>query len=203
MADADSPTLAEKQQQFSEYFMIAHSLNVNVKLLPDDFMMPSLAGMEASMPYAFRIASELSEVESKALRPLRGLADHAQELVDFLNHQSRKIDLIMSYILQQQDDEDARFTTVRFGGGGLVVDSATAIEIGSKAELKIFLTQEASAVYCLGEAIGCESVDERFHVSFIFNRIRELDQELLVRASLHLQTQQLRQRSKQDGGLNE
>ena len=47
------------------------------------------------------------------------------------------------------------------------------------------------------EVIACVEVEDKYHISLIFTRIREEDQELLVRASLHLQTQQLRKRAKQ------
>jgi hypothetical protein len=190
-------SLADKTAQFEEFFMIAHKLNVNVKPLSSEFQLPNNDTLEEAMPYAFRIASEMATIEAQALRPLRNLGDHAAELVAFLSHQSRKIDLMMSYILHQQDNEGYRCESIRFGGGGLVVKSSNTMAIGTPAEIKIFLTEEAAAVFCYGEVIACEQVDEDYALSFIFTRIRQQDQELLVRATLHLQTQQLRKRSQQ------
>lgn len=187
-------TLAEKQAQFDEYFMIAHDIPVNVQPVADEAV-PAAADLDNSMPYAFRIAGEMAAIEAQALRPFRNLGDHAAALTEYLNHQARKIDLMMSYILQQQDDETCRFNTTRFGGGGLIVQSSSPFEPGTKAELKVFLNQEAAAIYCFGEVIACEAQEDGYHVSFIFCSIREQDQELLVRASLHLQTQQLRKRA--------
>ncbi len=187
-------TLAEKRAQFDEYFMIAHDIPVNVQPVADDAV-PAAADLDTSMPYAFRIAGEMAAIEAQALRPLRNLGDHAAALTEYLNHQARKIDLMMSYILQQQDDESCRFNTTRFGGGGIVIQSSAPFEPGTKAELKVFLNQEAAAIYCFGEVIACEAQEDGYHVSFIFCSIREQDQELLVRASLHLQTQQLRKRA--------
>ena len=69
--------------------------------------------------------------------------------------------------------------------------------MGAKAELKLFLDAEAAAIFCYGEVITCEQVEDSYHIAFIFNTIREQDQELLVRASLHIQTQQLRKRAKE------
>ncbi|MDN4501209.1 PilZ domain-containing protein [Alteromonadaceae bacterium BrNp21-10] len=187
-------SLEQKQQQFHEFFMIKHPLLVNMTAMAADFELPSPQQFIDNMPHAFRIATEVSQVEAKTLRPLRKLGEHAEELVAFLNQQSRKIDLIMSIVLQQQDDPQHRFSAVEFGGGGVVLTCPSAIAVGTIVELKLFLNEEASAVYCLGEVITCEAAGDQYHVSSIFTRIRDEDQEQLVRATLHLQTQQLKKR---------
>lgn len=189
-------SLEQKKAQFDEYFSINHSINVNAKILPASVSIPDESSIEDVMPYAFKIASEMATIEAQALRPLRHLSDHAESLADYLNHQARKIDLMMSFILHQQDDVDYRFQTTTFGGGGIVISSDTEMRIGDKAELKLFLDQEAAAIFCFGEVISCERNDTAYDVAFIFSSIREQDQELLVRASLHIQTQQLRRRAK-------
>lgn len=196
----DNLNLTEKQAQFDEYYMIAHPLKINVKPLDEETSLPSIAQLEDTMPYAFRIASEMATIEAQALRPLRNLSDHASELASYLTHQARKIDLMMSYILQQQDEPEHRFETVKFGGGGVVIHHSEPLEIGTMAELKLFLSEEAAAIFCYGEVISCQRATNEYHIAFIFNRIREQDQELLVRASLHLQTLQLRRRSQQKAG---
>lgn len=192
----DSMTLEEKQAQFDEFFMMHHALNVNVALLDSGVPLPSTDALESHMPYAFRMAGEMASIEAQALRPLRHLGDHAESLAEYLNHQARKIDLMMSYILHQQDDELRRYTTQKFGGGGMIITSSEAMAVGSLAEIKLFLDQEAAAIFCYGEVIACDGVGNDYHIAFIFNRIREQDQELLVRASLHLQTLELRKRAR-------
>ncbi|GFD71182.1 PilZ domain-containing protein [Alteromonas marina] len=190
-------SLEQKQAQFDEYFSIAHCINANVRPLGMDETVPNEDALEDSMPYAFRIASEMAALEAQAIRPLRNLGDHAETLAEYLNHQSRKIDLMMSFVLHQQDEPEHRFKTVKLGGGGVIIDSKEALDVGTKAELKLFLDAEAAAIFCYGEVITCEQVVDSYHIAFIFNSIREQDQELLVRASLHIQTQQLRKRSKE------
>ena len=190
-------SLEQKQAQFDEYFSIAHCINANVRPLGMDETVPNEDALEDSMPYAFRIASEMAALEAQAIRPLRNLGDHAETLAEYLNHQSRKIDLMMSFVLHQQDEPEHRFKTVKLGGGGVIIDSKEAMDVGTKAELKLFLDAEAAAIFCYGEVITCEQVEDSYHIAFIFNSIREQDQELLVRASLHIQTQQLRKRAKE------
>lgn len=191
----DTLSLAEKQAQFDEFFIIRHELNVNVKPLDANTPLPAQSQLEDVMPYAFRIAGEMSSIDAAALRPLRNLSDHASALAEYLTHQSKKIDLMMSFILQQEDEPQHRLSTVKFGGGGVVIKTADPIEVGTHAEIKLFLTEEAAAIFCFGEVITCHEDEDGYHIAFIFNRIREQDQELLVRASLHLQTLQLRKRA--------
>lgn len=190
----DNLSLQQKQQQFHEFFTIKHAIKVNMLPLPDSFVLPNQAELSEHMPYEFRVACEVSGIEANALRPLRNLGEQAIELVNYLKMQSRKIDLIMSIVLQHQDVAENRYTSLEFGGGGVTLISDTPVDVESKAELKLFLTEEAAAVFCYAEVIACQAVDEQYHISLIFTRIREEDQELLVRASLHLQTQQLKKR---------
>ena len=190
-------SLEQKKAQFEEYFSIGHSINANVIAVPNDAVPQDEDELAAAMPYAFRIASEMAALEAQAIRPLRNLGDHAETLAEYLNHQSRKIDLMMSFVLHQQDEPEYRFKTVKLGGGGVIIESSDPLEVGTHAELKLFLDAEAAAIFCFGEVITCEQVEDSYHIAFIFNTIREQDQELLVRASLHIQTQQLRKRAKE------
>ncbi|MFC4699523.1 PilZ domain-containing protein [Glaciecola siphonariae] len=187
--------LIEKLEQFNAFFLIAHPIKVNLKPASAADAEQSMAEFEQSMPYAFRISSHMSDIESKALRPFRSMGEKFDELVEYLQLQAQKMDLMMSYILQQQDEEAYRHTAVKFGGGGVVVQQSHAVEIGEYAIIKLFLENEAAAIYCIAQAIVCEQTQDNealFEVSYAYVRIREEDQELLVRASLHLQTAQLR-----------
>ncbi|MBU3001787.1 PilZ domain-containing protein [Paraglaciecola arctica] len=191
-------SLEQKHQQFDEFFMIKHTIPVNMRLLEDDFLLPDVEDLHQHMPYEFQIASELSSIDTKALRPLRRLGEHAVELAEFLNHQSRKIDLMMSLILQQHAKHEQSSLSLKFGGGGIVIDSEDPLEVGVAIELKLFLREEASAIFCFAEVITCKPVDDKYHVSLIFTRIREVDQDLLVKASLHIQAANLRKRKTQE-----
>ncbi|WP_158969307.1 PilZ domain-containing protein [Paraglaciecola sp. L3A3] len=193
----DKLTLQQKHEQFSEFFMINHDLPVNIRELARDFALPDVDDLHNHMPYTFQVASEIGAIESKALRPLRNLGEHASELVEFLNHQSRKIDLMMSLILQQQSDPAEQFYSVQFGGGGITISTDKPIDIGTKIELKLFLREEACAIFCFAEVITCKPHQDTYHISLIYTRIREEDQDLLVKASLHLQAIALRKRNKQ------
>ncbi|MFT5313816.1 MAG: Tfp pilus assembly protein PilZ [Paraglaciecola sp.] len=190
----DTLSLEQKLEQFQEFFSITHAIKVSMKPLDARFVLPEVDCLVDHMPYAFQIASEAADLDVKALRPLRNLGSHAAELVNFLNHQSRKIDLMMSLILQQEEDPALTYTSYKIGGGGVVILCPNPVDIGQKVELKLFIKEESSAIFCFGEVITCQAQDDQYHVSLLFTRIREQDQDLMVRASLHLQQANLKKR---------
>jgi hypothetical protein len=105
---------------------------------------------------------------------------------------------MMSLILQQHSKQEQTYHSVQFGGGGIILESEGELSVGSIIELKLFLREEASAIFCFAEVIACKPADDTYHVFMIFTRIREEDQDLLVRASLHLQAANLRKRKSQE-----
>lgn len=185
-------SLEQKLAQFNAFYLISHPIRANIIPLSETELKADKNTFEANMPYAFKIATEMSQIQSQSLKPLRSLGDKLEELVDYLQLQAKKIDLMMSYVLEQQDNPEYRFIASKFGGGGIVFEQENSVEIGDRKALKLFLESESAAIYCYAEAISCECKDDKYEVSYIYTHIREQDQELLVRASLHLQTQLLR-----------
>ena len=181
----------DKRSQFEQFFMIKHPLSVNVIPLLDAHL-PSDTEFEALIPHAFKLAGQFSSADTSLLRSLNQLGDQAEVLVEYLQAQAQKLDWMLSYILEQQDDPACRHSVIKFGGAGMVVGMPTALDEGQIAQIKLFVPTEHSAIFCYGEVIACEAVEDEYHIAFLFSRIRESDQELLVRASLHLQTQLLR-----------
>ena len=203
-------SLERKLELFNEYFMIDQDVNVNVIPFEQDYQLPSYDQFIRDMPYSFRLASEVSTLEASAIRPLRNIGSVGDDLVEFLKAQSRKIDLIMSYILTMEDEDQNRLVSKSYGGGGLAVISDNELNVGQIAQLKIFLTEEASAIFCYGEVVKVEKfcvsnqqsskqdpdkTDDKYLISLYYARIREEDRELIVRASLHQQSKQLKRKA--------
>jgi len=185
-------SIETKKEQFNAFYLIAYPIKANVVDLTPTQSTQTLAVFKQEMPYAFRIAGEMAEIQSSTLKPLRALGDKLEDLVSYLQFQSKKIDLMMSYILQQQDEPENRATATKFGGGGCIIEHKKAVDIGTSKAIKLFIESESAAVYAYAEAIESTPVIDGFETSYVFTHIREQDQELLVRASLHLQTQALR-----------
>ena len=174
---------SEKLAQFEEFFSIAHSFNVNVNPLVSPV---SEETFESLIPVPFLLSSDNASIDQSALRSIQSMRGVSNQLTDYLQHQSRKIDLLVGYILQQHDDIDARAKGVLFGGSGIKFTSESSFELGQLIELKIFLDVENVAIYSHAEIIDAEQSETGTIYTVIFQQIREVDQDILVRASLHI-----------------
>ncbi|MBO2899505.1 PilZ domain-containing protein [Aeromonas dhakensis] len=183
-----------------QFFSVTHATPVNVIPMPGDFHLPSLEALEAELPDPFRIASSISSIDMVTSRLLRNQSESMHDLVEIINQQSRKIDMIMGYVLSVQDHPEHRFHTLRFGAGQLTYlhprqGHGEAPHLHQIVRLKIFLREEASAIYCYGQVKQLEPSEHGTQVVLDYVRIREDDRELLVRASLHIQSKQLKLRA--------
>mgnify|MGYP005985347669 CR=1 FL=1 len=190
MTKMNSETIEQKLEKYHEFFSIEHDFSINILPLESN-RVTSFEQFLADMPTPFKMASDMKSIDQSALRPLQALSGVTSQLVEFLNHQSAKIDLLIGYILSQQDDEEHRFQGVKFGGGGLLFTADKAFEIAQLLEMKIFLLNQNCAVYCYGEVIEVRKEKESYLHKVIFHFIREDDREILVRNSLHEQSKQL------------
>ncbi len=186
----------EKLAQFEEFFSIEHPFNVNLSLI-DIKNELSFDQFTKTIPLPFKMASDNVTLDQSALRPLQALSGVAGHLVDYLNHQAQKIDLLVGYILSQHDDETARYAGVEFGGGGIVVFSKQAFTLGQRLEMKLFFLEENCAVFCHGDIVEIAETSNGFDHKIVFHHIREEDREILVRTSLHQQSKQLQMLAKQ------
>ncbi len=201
----------EKLQQYHEFFAIEYDFTLNIMPI-DESDVTTFDDFVKKMPMPFKLASDMITIDQAALRPLQALSGVTGQLVDFLNHQSQKIDLLIGYILSQQDEEKHRYQGIKFGGGGVKFTAKSAFELGQKLEIKIFLLENNCAVYCYGEVIevipdealpdkvmqsneSYPQQDQQYQHKVIFHFISEDDREVLVRTSLHEQSKQLQKLS--------
>lgn len=186
-----------KGELFAQFFQIHESINVVVQAVADDDVPANADALERDIPPLFRLANEVNTIEQSALRPLRLLGETATELAHYLSLQSRKIDLILSHILMQENADQPTEKAQSYGGSGFTLVRDQALSTGSSTRCKLFLEHEAAAIYCYAEVIDVSERDNGFEHTLLFSVIREQDQELLVRASLHAQTRQLKKRNEQ------
>lgn len=187
----------EDQHAFEEYFQLAHSVPINVKAGASMESMPSQLEFEDSIPIAYKVASEMQGLEQNMLRPLRQLGDVVEPLAEYLRAQSRKIDLMMSYVLQSQDENDIKLHTTTFGGGGFTFESEQSFDINSYLICKLFFNEDAAAIYCYAKVAQIDVNENNKKYTMVFCRIRDDDREIVVRASLHLQSKQLLEKTRQ------
>lgn len=189
------------EQLFNDYFQLKQSISMNISLGGQADSLPEQRAFEHMIPAPFKLASELKSLDASMLRPLRQLGDVIEPLAEYLKAQSRKIDVMMSYILRNEDDETEQFFAESFGGGGFEFISEHQYEIDNWLICKLFFEDDASAIYCLGWVLDKQPADNGFLYRIGFARIREQDHEIVVRAALHMQSKQLLKKTQRQDEL--
>ena len=188
-----------------QYFSIKHSLSVNIEPVSIDQVPTSRLALENEMPIPFKMANDVAEIDSNALRSIRNIGEQADALADFLQMQNNKINLIMGYVLAQQDHPESRFNSTMFGAGEVKFLAHTDLALEQAVRIKIFLPNDSSAIYCYGvisergeqhSAREVQDADETLiEYTASYTRIRDIDREILIRATLRIQQLQLKQRA--------
>ncbi|MCL9782303.1 PilZ domain-containing protein [Vibrio sp. S4M6] len=179
-----------------EYFSVNHSMVVNIEPLSSDYTLPTTSDFESEIPHSFIIASQFSQLDQlndKAMLELKhGDLSHVIELLD---HQNSKLNLILTYMLSQQDEQQYRQRTISFGASQFLYQSPSALTLGAHARVKLFLEHPAAAIYCYTKVVECAENDEGYAVSMEYVLLREQDRDLLIKAALHQQQKLLRERT--------
>ena len=95
-------------EQFNQYFQIEHVIAVHLEHVDDKHLPTDNSDIDKLIPPLFKLANEVNVLEQTALRPLRQLGDVAEDLAQYLKLQSRKIDLILSHILANENQQDGQ-----------------------------------------------------------------------------------------------
>ncbi len=180
------------------FFTVKHALPINVIPLAMDYPVPDLLTLENELPEVFRIANAVAEMDSHAHQRMGAISnDDAKALISAINLQAQKIEIILNYILSQTDEPRFRAKTTSFSGNQIVYNSKKLLKMNQPVRLKIFLPEEYAAIYCYGLIKKRAKAKNGFQLLVKFASIREMDQELIVRASLHVQSKLLRKRAEQ------
>jgi hypothetical protein len=69
----DQNHLAQKQADFATFFMLEHTVNINLAWLALEHAKPDMTLLQQTMPDAFAIANEAADLKTSALRPIPSL----------------------------------------------------------------------------------------------------------------------------------
>lgn len=183
-------TLEQLADAYQDYFSVEHSISLNVRPVPGP--LPDEAALLNAIPPPFLLAGEANSLNSSALRSLNRLGELAEELANYLQQQARKIDLLLHYVLRQQDNDTHRYAGLSYGGSGCSYLADNPLQLLQVVEIKLFLDNNDGAVFCYGQVLSCEPKQDKWQITLVFSRIREEDRELIVRASLHQQSRLLK-----------
>jgi hypothetical protein len=182
----------------NQYFLVEHQLSLNVETLNENEHIPNDTDFEIEIPAPFRMASDLANIESHSLQPLKLNNKTTQALWCYLEAQNLKINTLLTYVLSQQDDKKLHFQSHAFSAGICLFKAPQkTFSVGQNVRLKIFMPEESAAIYCYAQVTRIE----QDIIELNYQQIREEDRELLIRATLHVQSKQLKIRAQQRASL--
>ena len=179
----------------TEYFSVPHKFKAYLKPLAQGTELPSLSKLQNMQSIGLQLLSEVKAVESSSLSQLRALESDTKAVVDYLKLQSKKIDLILQYVLESEHQDGIEVQGTKFGGGNIEVITDFEPEIGQHFEVTLFIRDELVALLAIGTVTSAEQADDEWKVELNFSRILETDVEVLVKASLSVQQKFLKARA--------
>lgn len=176
------------------YFSVQH--HFNLYLLPWDSQqtIPDENQLKTLQSAGLSLVNEVKQLENNCLMQLRQLEIDAKAIVDYLKLQSKKIDLVLQFMLEQENHQGSQYQGIEFGGSGFKFISDTPFEIGALFTTSVFLRDEIISLRCITEVSGSSIQDNLYHTQLSFVAIQDTDIEQLVQASLRVQQKMLKQR---------
>lgn len=189
-------------ERYQEYYSIADALPINVQPLHSAQDVPSWESFEQEVPEVFRLASELHSTDATTTTALRHLGETAELIAQVLHQQNMKLNLLLGYVLRNEDNAEQRLHTTEFGAGGVrYIDNDSSLSLGQNVQLKVFFNASghnvAAAIYAYAEVAAIETTPAGQVITLAFTRILDSDRELIVRATLHAQTRLLKKRAEE------
>lgn len=182
--------------QQNEFFTVTGPLKVNIEPLRLDSTLPDLDQYIAEIPAPFIASSEFSLLDQQNDAAKHELNQHnLKHVAELIEQQNSKLNLLLNYIISQQDDPAQRHITQSFGAGQLSYLTSEALQIGQFAKVKLFLDHPPAGIFCYAEVTNLQTTDAGQLVTMSFVRILEEHQDLLIKAALYQQQKLLRQRS--------
>ncbi|MCZ4336485.1 hypothetical protein [Shewanella colwelliana] len=186
----------------NSYFSVKHSFSAYLTAWPTNTPLPTETELKAMFPVGMQLVNEVRAMEASCLLQLRNLDDDARTVVDYLKLQSKKIDLVLIHVMEQQAHEGDKCQGVTFGGSGISLESPTPLMVNQHYKMSLHIKDALLSVLCIARCIQCqplsgETEQPRHLCELEFTQILDEDVEQLVKASLNVQQKQLQLRKKQ------
>ncbi|CAH0525559.1 PilZ domain-containing protein [Vibrio hippocampi] len=180
----------------NDFFTVRAPLKTNIKPLAVGEPTPSFEDYLAQIPAPFAASSEFSALEQQNDAATHELNQHnLRHVAQLIEQQNSKLNLLLNYLISQQDQAEFRHTATQFGAGELTYRANHTLQTGQFAEVKLFLDHPPAGIYCIGEVSHIKEHQDQFDITIRFVHILEEHQDMLIKAALHQQQKLLRQRS--------
>jgi hypothetical protein len=185
----------------SDYFSVKHDFKVYLTAWPDEMPIPSESELALMLPLGLQLISDVKSLEAGCLLQLRHLDDEAKTVVEYLKLQSKKIDLVLQYVLEQETHDGELHPGLFFGGSGIRITSASPMNVGAQFKITCHIKEELVVLLCFGQVTATQAIESDGAnssagdlIDIEFTQISDTDIEQLVKASLSVQQKQLKQR---------
>ncbi|QSX32406.1 hypothetical protein JYB87_11575 [Shewanella avicenniae] len=179
------------------YFSVLHPFDAYLSRWPTENPLPTEEQLHGMKSTGMQLISEVKALEGSYMLQLRHLGDDARAIADYMKLQSRKIDLVLQHLLEQEAKDGLRCTGLQFGGSNFRVASPEPFQLGEQVKVTLFIREEVLSVLCFATVVDCHPDAQQpnhFVVELAYSVINDAEVEHLVKASLNVQQKQLQLR---------
>ena len=179
------------------YFSVLHPFDAYLSRWPTEQALPSESELHALKSKGMQLISEVKALEGSYMLQLRHLGDDARAIAEYMKLQSRKVDLVLQHLLEQEIKDGLPCAGLQFGGSNFQVTSAESFAQHELVKATIFVREEIISVLCFAEVIDCRvdpNNSDQYLVDLAYRVINDAEVEQLVKASLNIQQKQLQLR---------
>jgi hypothetical protein len=181
-----------------QLYSVSHVTPVTIEVMPGDFVLPNTDEFAREMPLIFNLSGALNHLDYSTMKALRSNGDEFSVLANMVNTQSDKINMLLGFILSQNEEIKNRFFTSSISGSSItfISDLSHNFNVGDIVRIRLYLVDMSLAIYCYGKVLSVKSEgDAGINVEIGYELIRDKDRESLVQATFKIQTMLLKERS--------
>lgn len=180
-----------------EYFRMDADVHLVLRVLSEDDYLRALEVPELESPDLCGLAGQLHGLSSQAGLILSHIRKSDPEIAQYLSLMDKKLDLVARMAEGSRYEDLAPNAHVNISATGLAFAHAEALAEDTKLQVKMLFFPSYLCVRALGRVVRCESEntarEERpYRIGMQFTRIREAEQDALVKHMLELQSASLR-----------
>lgn len=181
-----------------QLYSVPHVTPVTIEVMPKDFVLPKDDAFIREMPLIFNLSGGLNHLDYSTMKALRADGDEFSALGNMVNLQSDKINMLLGFVLSQNEDTKHRFFTSAISGSSITVvtDGTQEFKLDDILRIKLYLIDLSLAIYCYGKVLSIKKDEARdVFVEIGYSLIRDKDRESLIQATFKIQSMQLKVRS--------
>ncbi len=182
-----------------EYFRIKNWLILNYEVVDTIENVPEFSDLANEESPRITLLQELSRLEQENQGYLTSLKDKQSQLGNYLLNMNKKFELLTRFVIQSLTDSPQELTEVDISGGGIRFNTKTAQPIDQIVKVELVLVPECVGIVAYGRVVDCREQEsgEDYQMALVFIKLRESDRDAIVKHVFKIQSNQLRETSKQ------